>query len=75
MMSIAEIVALWTSPEALANSIGAKADTVRKWRARGSIPIRWWPQIVSAARRAGIKGVSLETLAKAHLASATDRAA
>jgi hypothetical protein len=33
---------------------------------RGSIPVDYWPDLVRAAKKRGIKGVSYEVLVNAH---------
>lgn len=45
-----EIVELWPSPDALAEDIGAKFETVRKWRQRDNIPAEWWLPVIDAAK-------------------------
>lgn len=59
----ADIIGLWPSAEALADDIGESGVTVRAWRNRGSIPSSRWLDIVAAAERRGLRGVSLEVLA------------
>lgn len=49
--SFREVVDLWSSPDALAQDIGAKVETVRKWRQRDSIPAEWWLAVIAAARK------------------------
>ena len=53
VQSFTEIVGLWPSPDAMAVELGAKVETVRKWRQRDSIPAEWWLAIVEAASRQG----------------------
>lgn len=48
-----EIIGLWPSPDVLAAEIGAKPETVRKWRQRDSIPAEWWVAIIEAAKARG----------------------
>jgi hypothetical protein len=52
-----QIIALWSSHEALAKDVGAKAPAVRKWQQRGRIPSGYWPKIVKTktAEEHGIK--------------------
>ena len=51
--SFRDIIGLWPSPDALATELGAKPETVRKWRQRDSIPAGWWIDIVEAAKERG----------------------
>jgi hypothetical protein len=48
--SFRQIIDRWPSPDALAGRIGAKTETVRKWRQRNSIPAEWWKSVIGAAR-------------------------
>ena len=48
--SFRDIIGLWPSPDALAAELGAKAETVRKWRQRDSIPAEWWMPLIDVAR-------------------------
>ena len=51
--SFRDIIGLFGSPDALAAEIGAKAETVRKWRQRNSIPAEWWLPVIKAAHARG----------------------
>lgn len=51
--SFTAIVALWPSPDTMAVELGAKVETVRKWRQRDSIPADWWLAVVEGAKRRG----------------------
>lgn len=51
--SFRDIIDLWPSPDALAGDVGAKAETVRKWRQRDSIPAEWWLPVIEAGRKQG----------------------
>ena len=48
-----DIIGLWASPDALAAELGAKPETVRKWRQRDNIPVEWWMLLVDAAKTHG----------------------
>ncbi len=48
-----DVIGRWPSPDALAAEIGAKPETVRKWRQRNSIPAEWWTRMIEAARERG----------------------
>ena len=60
--SFTEIVELWPSADAMAVELGAKVETVRKWRQRDSIPAEWWLLVVRGARRHG-HDLSVDALA------------
>ena len=48
-----DVIALWGSPDELAVAVGAKVETVRKWRQRDRIPPEWWQRIIHAANARG----------------------
>lgn len=51
MKNFKEVIGLWPSPAELAGDVGEKADTVRKWKERGSIPSDCWVDLVAAAEK------------------------
>lgn len=53
VQSFRHIIGLWPSPDALAVDIGAKVETVRKWRQRDSIPADRWLAVIDAAKARG----------------------
>jgi hypothetical protein len=59
--SFRSVIALWDSPEELAEDIGAEAPAVRKWLQRDRIPADWWKSILTT-RRAKSAGVTAERL-------------
>ena len=62
MQTFADIISLWPSPRDLADDLAnTSVITVRSWRRRG-IPADRFPEIVSAARARGYRGVSLARL-------------
>lgn len=65
MQTFAQVIDKWPdpSPVTLGEDIGVPAGTVRQWRNRNSLPDRVWKATVTAARKRGIAGVSLELLA------------
>lgn len=50
----------------MATDLGEKPVTVNQWRARRSIPARYWPKIIEAASRRG-HSFTLEQFADAFL--------
>ena len=60
--SFRDVIELFGTPDALAGELGAKAETVRKWRQRNSIPAEWWLPVIEAGARAG-KDLSAEQFA------------
>jgi hypothetical protein len=60
--SFRDIIDLWPSPDALAGEVGSKAETVRKWRQRDSIPAEWWLPVIEAGKARG-HALTADTLA------------
>ena len=55
MSNLSTIFAAWAhNAEALALEIGVPGVTVRQWRARKSIPLRYWQTIIAAAAKKDI---------------------
>lgn len=48
----------------LADALGRPEGTVSSWKTRNSIPPEVWSAVVAEAKRRGIKGVSLDLLAR-----------
>lgn len=66
MTTVADIINLWPSPADFAVDLGlTSAVHARTMRLRGSIPRWYWPTVVEAAKRRGIK-ISVFDLQQAH---------
>lgn len=63
MDSFADIVEAWPSAVALAADVRVTPVTARAWKARG-IPAEYWSDVVQAAVKRNIQGVSLAVLAR-----------
>lgn len=65
MQTFTAVINLWPepSPVTLGADIGEQPGTVRQWRNRNVLPESKWLDIVQAATRRKIQGVTLETLA------------
>jgi hypothetical protein len=65
------IIGLWPSIPDCATSLNLSVATVRSWVQRDRIPLTRWDQLIAAARRSGIVGVSEDSLlAAARIANA-----
>lgn len=42
-------------------------------KARGSIPVKYWPRLINAAKRRGIDGVTHKALVEAHARHGMER--
>jgi hypothetical protein len=51
MQALGDIFRIWPSLNAMADDLGEKYDTVKRWRHRGRIPDRAWPQLIEKAAR------------------------
>lgn len=58
------IIDLWPGPTSLAADLGSTLMVARGIRARGWIPDWYWWDLVKIAEQRGMRGVSLERLAK-----------
>lgn len=54
MKTVSDIIAIWDSAEDLGRSINEPGLKVRMWRHRNSIPPRYWPDIIAAAKARGV---------------------
>jgi len=59
-----QVIDKWPSAEALGRDLGVSGLVVRQWRARGSIPARYWRRLVRAAEKRGIAEATLADLAR-----------
>ena len=59
---IAEIIEKWPSIRDFANDVGIAYTTAHSWRTRGLRDASRFPPIVRAAKRRGLRGVTLERL-------------
>ena len=48
------------------------ASSASEMKRRGTVPVRYWPKLIRAARAAGITGVNAETLMRLHAPDAAD---
>lgn len=74
MQTFKDVIGRWPSPDILAERIGAKPETVRKWRQRNSIPAEWWTRIIEVAREERIR-ITAEQLADMAARSDSEAAA
>ena len=61
VMNFRDIIDCWPDTYALAEDVGYKQDSVRKWRERNSIPVEAWAAMLNSktARKKGITAVKL----------------
>jgi hypothetical protein len=56
------VIDRWPSQAALADDVGVSEVRVQMWAFRDSVPPRLFPGLVTAAKRRGIEGITLELL-------------
>jgi hypothetical protein len=65
MTTVNDVMAKWPTDSDFARDIGLKHPShAQTMKVRGSIPAAYWSKIVAAAKARGIKGVTLEVLAR-----------
>ena len=62
-MTFQTLIDQWPTLADFARDVRAPYERARKWRERNSIPSKYWPDIVRAARRQGVPGATIESLA------------
>lgn len=63
MRTFEEVFEAFGGPAALSKETGIPTYHTQTMKTRGSIPPGYWSEVVDAAARLGIEGVTLETLA------------
>ncbi len=53
---------LWPSLADFATDVRVKENTARGWAARNSIPQEYWADLILAAERRGIRGITCDRL-------------
>lgn len=64
MESFAAVIDAFGGPGPFQRATGISDGHARTMKARESIPPEYWPEIVAAAAREGIPGITFETLAR-----------
>lgn len=67
MVTLSSIFDAFGSPDGFGKAIGKNAMHARAMRRRGSIPVRYWPKLISAAKKSGAKWITYEALTLAHV--------
>jgi hypothetical protein len=63
MESFTNLIDQWPTRAKFADDCGQPYGVVHQWYRRNSIPAEHWPVIITAAKRRGLKGISLQQLA------------
>ncbi|HMG49545.1 MAG TPA: hypothetical protein VK597_03055 [Inquilinus sp.] len=62
-----ELFDCWERPSCLATDLGISRQHLWMIRTRRSIPLRFWPRLISSAERRGIGGLSYDLLVRLHV--------
>lgn len=66
MNTVEDVFTQFKGTSAFAGALGLNLSTASEMRRRSSIPVRYWPKLVDAARERGIRGVSYDVLVAMH---------
>lgn len=66
MNDVDTLIKRWPSMAELGRDLDLPYSTVAAWKQRGSIPVAYWRQLVSAARRRGLSDVTSDLLIELH---------
>lgn len=69
--SIPELIDAFGGPTEFAKVIGKNPSTASEMKRAGSIRVNYWTNIVDAAAEKAIPGVSLDSIARMHMAATT----
>lgn len=75
MGSVGDIFDLLGGVAEVGRIIGKRAEHVGSMKARGSIPVVYWPDIIAAAKERGIDGITSESLTSVHATAMSHKAA
>lgn len=66
MNTVEDVFLRFEKTSAFADALGLKLSAASEMRRRGSIPVRYWPKLVEAARQRGFDEISNDTLVSIH---------
>jgi hypothetical protein len=46
-----DVIALWPTPDVMADDLGHSHFAVRQWKTRDRIPAEWWLRVIAAAKK------------------------
>ena len=70
MQTVSSLFERLGGPTKVARALGVRFTTASEMKRRGSIPVKYWPQLVAACRSEGIKGVTYDRLVEMHTGDA-----
>lgn len=66
MNTVEDVFVKFEGTSALAGALGLNLSTASEMRRRSSIPVRYWPKLVDAARQRGLNEISYDRLVAIH---------
>ena len=66
MNTVADVFEKFEKTSAVAEALGVKLSAASEMRRRSSIPVRYWPTLVDAARQRGFEELTYEKLVAMH---------
>jgi len=68
MMTVRSLISQWPKPSMaeFARDMDVNWMQAHQWRLRNNIPAEYWPLLVTQAKKRGVKGVTLASLADAY---------
>ena len=72
--TISDLIDAFGGPSGFAKVIDKNPSTASEMKRSASIRVSYWPSIVDAAAARGIPGVTLESIARMHLAASAPEA-
>lgn len=73
MNTVEDVFLKFEKTSSFADALGLKLSAASEMRRRKSIPVRYWPKLVDAARQRGFKEITNDSLVAIH-APATEQA-
>lgn len=66
MNTVEDVFKKFEKTSAFADALGLKLSAASEMRRRSSIPVRYWPKLVDAARERGVSEITYEKLVEMH---------
>ena len=70
METIDDVFEAFGGTSKTANILAVKQSTASEMRRRASIPVKYWPKLIKAAKASHIRGLSNDSLARLHTGAA-----
>jgi hypothetical protein len=70
MQSVSTIFETLGGPTRVARILDVGFSTASEMKRRGSIPVKYWPQLVAACESQGIEGINYQRLVEIHTEAA-----